>query len=749
MKLFSCFSIVFLLMAHLVFAQPGTVIQQFNAPITHLADLAWDGNYLYLLGMTDHNIYQIDPTNGQVLGSVSTGISGALGLTYCHGYFWISVIQGNTIKKLDASGNVLKTISIPAAQNIGMEWDGTAFRIADSGSPDEKILQVDSTGQLLGSFLFPGDSPFGLTWDGNMIWCANNNMGGSAIIYQLDPVDGTICCSFPCPNGGGSANGLTWDGQYLWIADNTNNLIYQVEGNPIPQFGVIEGWVKDAATGRGIGFVPVLNTHTDTSGYFLADSLTPGMYSIRFQAPGFQSDSVQVEPGAVDTVHEWMQPVGEPFLIQLLEEDNDEWTLRTYRDMSWRYYEFPLGLFRGSGTDFLDTPVKRFRLKPVSAGDVPGAHESTEWVDHIHLGPILIDDFEDGDVSDWSIMVAYNGSHLELQTSADTPDASLYSMKMIHGNFIGQPVEGWGYKQYIPGLNVFPQDTLRLWLKGTPEYPANEDPLSYYPMHNGDYWQYRTVYSGGMLADTTYQTAEVLGDTLMPNGKECKWLFHTSVGDTQPVLPYHTAQRIDTATGNVYLYQMNTQDEVLVDSLNAQVGDSFTVGNQTLVFRSWKPDTVLGEATFTKEFVSQQEARYLSKGFGRTARVWGMPDTVHTTLVYAIIEGVEYGEPVVGIKPHEQQILSTLMLEQNYPNPFNPKTVISYRLAVGSEVELTIYNLLGQKITTLVNARQPAGTYQVQWDGRNSAGQQVASGVYIYRLQSGNQAISRKMLLSR
>ena len=69
-------------------------------------------------------------------------------------------------------------------------------------------------------------------------------------------------------------------------------------------------------------------------------------------------------------------------------------------------------------------------------------------------------------------------------------------------------------------------------------------------------------------------------------------------------------------------------------------------------------------------------------------------------------------------------------LEQNYPNPFNPKTVISYKLAMNSDVELSIFNLLGQKVTTLVNKKQQAGSYQVEWDASG-----FTSGVYLYKLQ--------------
>ena len=82
-------------------------------------------------------------------------------------------------------------------------------------------------------------------------------------------------------------------------------------------------------------------------------------------------------------------------------------------------------------------------------------------------------------------------------------------------------------------------------------------------------------------------------------------------------------------------------------------------------------------------------------------------------------------------------------LKQNYPNPFNPKTVISWHLAVGSEVELSIYNLLGQKVSTLVSERQNAGYHQVEWNAHN-----MPSGVYIYRIETDNGFIqSRKLIL--
>jgi hypothetical protein len=86
------------------------------------------------------------------------------------------------------------------------------------------------------------------------------------------------------------------------------------------------------------------------------------------------------------------------------------------------------------------------------------------------------------------------------------------------------------------------------------------------------------------------------------------------------------------------------------------------------------------------------------------------------------------------------------ILYQNYPNPFNPNTTIEYDLPRNSIVQLMIYNVLGEKIVTLVDARQPAGHYKVGWNGTNQTGKHVASGVYYYRLHTENFVQIKKML---
>ena len=89
----------------------------------------------------------------------------------------------------------------------------------------------------------------------------------------------------------------------------------------------------------------------------------------------------------------------------------------------------------------------------------------------------------------------------------------------------------------------------------------------------------------------------------------------------------------------------------------------------------------------------------------------------------------------------------SFVLEQNYPNPFNSQTMIRFALPEREEVELAVYNLMGQKVRTLIGGVRKAGTYTVRWDGRDESGRGLASGVYLYRLQAGTKVKTHKLLL--
>ena len=90
----------------------------------------------------------------------------------------------------------------------------------------------------------------------------------------------------------------------------------------------------------------------------------------------------------------------------------------------------------------------------------------------------------------------------------------------------------------------------------------------------------------------------------------------------------------------------------------------------------------------------------------------------------------------------EPEIPASFNLFQNYPNPFNPTTTIKYSLPEVSKVSLTLFNLLGEEVTTLVNEEKLAGNYTVEFDATN-----LPSGVYFYKIQAGSFIETKKMIL--
>jgi len=85
----------------------------------------------------------------------------------------------------------------------------------------------------------------------------------------------------------------------------------------------------------------------------------------------------------------------------------------------------------------------------------------------------------------------------------------------------------------------------------------------------------------------------------------------------------------------------------------------------------------------------------------------------------------------------------------NYPNPFNPTTTIAYSLREPARVQLTIYDVIGREVRQLVDREEAPGAYNIVWDARNSDGQNVASGIYIYRLMVNGSPTTKKMQLQR
>jgi hypothetical protein len=220
----------------------------------------------------------------------------------------------------------------------------------------------------------------------------------------------------------------------------------------------------------------------------------------------------------------------------------------------------------------------------------------------------------------------------------------------------------------------------------------------------------------------------------------------------------------------VYRFSAGTIDTLILSdaqneaSLPVELLNFNAVVLQDSVILNWMTATELENAYWfiEKKTLLQSEYKMIQDGeisidesknnYRQLARMEGMgskPTSTHYKFVdYDVEPGKIYayrlssisikGEidsflPVIA--SYSDGILSDMyMLEQNYPNPFNPVTTIGYQIPFESNVVIEVFNILGQKVINLVDAKKEAGYYDIQWDGFSPKGTKVASGVYIYRM---------------
>jgi len=228
----------------------------------------------------------------------------------------------------------------------------------------------------------------------------------------------------------------------------------------------------------------------------------------------------------------------------------------------------------------------------------------------------------------------------------------------------------------------------------------------------------------------------------------------------------NNGQTWDTLHSFLYFpYQFGSNP--VTGTLFIGVDDISNISSRALTFRSTdEGDTwTLVDTTGTNiDAIYGAPNGYMFAGKGEVYRsindglTWskfgtGLP-TNNTMQIEALVErnGILYaGDRVWGLYSisttptgirNEKHSDPSFRLNQNYPNPFNPTTTINYSLAKEGSVKLTVYNSIGSKVATIVNENKPVGNYSVQFNGSN-----LPSGIYLYRLESGNYNATKKFIL--
>lgn len=252
----------------------------------------------------------------------------------------------------------------------------------------------------------------------------------------------------------------------------------------------------------------------------------------------------------------------------------------------------------------------------------------------------------------------------------------------------------------------------------------------------------------GILGDTLNSTARLIGLTPLPSGQSVYagynvfWVdsaaFRAAYPDTIGVIGWF-ADTINTFISAAGLTETNISSPVTFTRAPNSVPGAVTTDS----IARWYWLNLPGSSTDASRLgIDSVHLVNLAYNTNAPAYTWGLDGKpAGATDWFGIVVGVA-GEAGAAL-PEGYALL------QNYPNPFNPSTSITYSIPVAAQVYLEIFNLLGQSVRVVADAREEAGVHTVQWDGRDSAGRILPSGIYLYRLNTGAVTLSQKMILMK
>jgi large repetitive protein len=238
--------------------------------------------------------------------------------------------------------------------------------------------------------------------------------------------------------------------------------------------------------------------------------------------------------------------------------------------------------------------------------------------------------------------------------------------------------------------------------------------------------------------------------------------YHLSKSSVLPKVPSQTPEPVNVFAGapmiaggetHVPLHVAGGVTDVRGMSLvlKGQFGKLLGVEKGALLASYATPVTVMSRAEGSEAFVDLAVMGLDAEGLhgeGEIA-VLRFESAAHVNVTSVDCRNSYNQALATNAKSQTSEIPTAFGLEQNYPNPFNPSTTISYGLPVAGDVRVDVYDILGQHITRLVSGVQEAGYHDVAWDGKDSAGRQRASGIYIYRVQAGQYSAAKKMILMK
>jgi hypothetical protein len=273
----------------------------------------------------------------------------------------------------------------------------------------------------------------------------------------------------------------------------------------------------------------------------------------------------------------------------------------------------------------------------------------------------------------------------------------------------------------------------------------------FYPLAIGNSYTFLEQELYGQTCMPTWIRAvhriKITRDTILNNGK--KYFVFDGFIYSASNWKY---QRIDSTTMNVYFFDVNTNQDKLLDSLKIQLNDTFKCarfgGNwgklQNIYVGNFFGQSRIQRTIPTRASHPTQELHYnLLEGIGLSRYTQCELGGMTNYLKGCVINGIIYGDTTL---TNVQQIGSSVPgkynLHQNYPNPFNPSTNIKYDLIRSGNIKINVYDISGKEIASLVNEFQNAGSYEVLFEASG-----LSSGVYFYKLETDDFKDVKRMII--
>lgn len=213
---------------------PG-IFNVIPSPTKAIADIAYDGDYLWVVGFNEYKLFKVSPLDGKVVKELPLEIQRPYGVAFDGECLWVVDNEKFKIAKIDTSdGKVLSTVSLPNNKPFsypqGLAWDGEFMWLNDSGGsecedPGEIVYKLNKQGKVVETFKSVSECPTGLTYDGTYLWSADNE---TYRIYKIDLKKFKEVNYIKAP-GGNWPNGLAFDGTYLWVGNSGSDSLYQID----------------------------------------------------------------------------------------------------------------------------------------------------------------------------------------------------------------------------------------------------------------------------------------------------------------------------------------------------------------------------------------------------------------------------------------------------------------------------------------------------------------------------------------